>query len=183
MPLEHQSQTDPSSVRLSAEELQEVMNDAIRRAGQAERASDPLDRKVLTVEDAIGIGRDLNIPEEHVRAAVADRQRAKLRVQRREMVQIQRRTSFFVALVGAVGLSVLAAMGAANWILMLMGAFFWLAALIQGYRWKMAPVTDREADRVDVLPVAGTCRVCGTPAYNERATFCEVHRYKGPGGS
>ena len=77
MPLEHQSQTDPSSVRLSAEELQEVMNDAIRRAGQAERASDPLDRKVLTVEDAIGIGRDLNIPEEHVRAAVADRQRAK----------------------------------------------------------------------------------------------------------
>lgn len=182
MPLEHHSQTDPGSVKLSPDELQAVMNDAIRRAGQAERAADPLDRKVLTVEDAIGIGRDLNIPEEHVRAAVADRQRAKLRVQRREMVQLQRRTSFFVALVGAVGLSILAALGAANGFLIVVGVLFWAAALVQGWRWKLAPISDQEADRADVLPVAGTCRVCGAPAYNERATFCEQHRYKGPGG-
>ena len=88
-----------------------VMRDAIARHGEAQRASEDTARMrgLATVEDALSIARDLNIPEEHVLAAVRERNLGKLREQRRASVRSSRQGSFFLWLGGAVGFSVMAA--------------------------------------------------------------------------
>jgi hypothetical protein len=181
MSLKHQSQVDAetAAVRLSPDELQDLMNNAIQRHGQAQRQADrALDHQLSTVEDALDIARQLNIPEEHVRAAIVERQQSKLRVQRREAVRNGRKAAFFAVL----AIAVIASLGA---LIRIPGIGFiafalWGVAAFLAFRWLGAPVSDTEADKTDVVPVAGTCRICGAPAYNERATFCEQHRYKGP---
>jgi hypothetical protein len=181
MSLKHQNQvdTEAATVRLSPDELQDLMTDAIQRHGQAQRQADhAADYHLSTVEDALDIARQLNIPEEHVRAAVEARQRSKLRGQRREMARNGRRAAFFAG----IALAVLLTLGSVlfKFLFFPVGALVWILTAFLGYRWLGAPISDTEADKTDVAPVAGTCRVCGAPAYNERATFCEQHRYKGP---
>lgn len=182
MPLNHRgSETEADSVRLTPDELQALMGDAIRRHGQTERESDPLDRSLATLEDAYEIARQLNIPEEHVRAAVAERQKGKLRDQKRAVVRSRRQARFVIVL----GIAVLTAVGAVlagmNIGLIAVAALFGIGAIFAGIQAKTAPVSNEEADRVELPPQPGACRVCGAPAYNERATFCAQHRFRGPG--
>ncbi len=181
MPLEHHgAETEAASVRLSPDELQALMSDAIRRHGQAERAADPVDRSLATLDDAYEIARQLNIPEEHVRAAVAERQKGKLREQKREVIRRRRQRHFFatlgIALIATLGLLI----GGMQVSLGGLAVLLWVAALILGFQAKAARIADADADRVDLPPQPGTCRVCGAAAYNERATFCDQHRYRGP---
>lgn len=182
MPLQQQQE-----VTLTPEELQSVMRDAIARHGQAQRDAEERARarNLATVEDALSIARDLNIPEEHVLAAVRERNMAKLREQRRGSVRASRQARFFLWLGAAVGFSAMAAIataltGGLAWWAVFPTAAAWIGTFYLAWKWLFAPVEDSELRQADHIPVAGTCRVCGAPAYNERATFCEEHRYKGP---
>ncbi|HTE19897.1 MAG TPA: hypothetical protein VK689_16150, partial [Armatimonadota bacterium] len=166
---------------LTPDELQDVMSDAISRHSDAERRREE-HSTLATVEDALEIARTLNIPEEHVRAAVADRQRHKLRAERRAAARRSRGNAFMLALALSAPVLLFSLRGG-----VLRGGLVivLLLALVNAFlawRWLAAPVTDAEADRVELMPVPGKCRVCGAPAYTPRATFCEAHRYKGPGG-
>jgi hypothetical protein len=180
-----ETETPAAVVRLTPGELQQVMNDAIQRHGQAERTAEQ-QTGISTLDDALEIARQLNIPEEHVRAAVRDRGRLKLREQRRALVRARRRSAFL----GSLGLTVAAGLTALvtgtavhlTWMgALLVTSPFLIVAVLLGFRWLAAPVTDAEADRTELMPVAGKCRVCGADAYAPNATFCEEHRYKGPG--
>lgn len=184
MRLENEQQAAAApGVRLTPNELQEVMTEAIQRHGQAERAAEQR-TGLSTVEDALEIARSLNIPEEHVRAAIADRGRLKLREERRLAVRGRRRAGFLFGLASVVGLEVLLSfVGFASltlFTLLLLHVPLLAVLGILAHRWLAAPVSDAEADRTEVLPVTGKCRVCGADAYAPRATFCEEHRYRGP---
>lgn len=178
-----QNQADPpAAARLSSDDLNLVLSDAIRRQSRAqeetERQISQLGQ-VTSVDDAIEIAQQLNVDEKHVRAALADYQKSRLRGQRRDLVRAGRRNTGIGLLVlgGVVLVGALAAAPALAWV----GA----AGLLAGgalFLWGMlGGVSDTAADQKEIMPVAGTCRVCGKSAYNERSTFCEEHRYKGPG--
>jgi hypothetical protein len=181
MPLQQQQEAT-----LTPDELQAVMRDAIARAGRAQRQAEdgPMVQNLATVEDALSIARDLDIPEEHVLEAVRNRNLAKLREQRREGARTARKARFFMWLAAAGAFSAAAVglglLGGIPWFLLFPTLACWIGAVYLGWKWLFAPVTEAELEGQDAIPVAGTCRVCGAPAYNERATFCEEHRYKGP---
>lgn len=178
-------------LRFSPDELQSLMNDAIARHASAERELEERPHRLgslATLEDALSIARDLDIPEEHILQAARERHRVKLREQRRWAVRAGRRNAFWLGLGLATVTSVVSLMlgaftgGALSWLMVLSGASG-LAVLFLAWRWLFAEVGDPELSRTDHIAVAGTCRVCGAPACNERATFCEDHRYKGPATS
>jgi hypothetical protein len=179
-------QTQQQETLLTADELQSVMKDAIARHGQAERVAETERVSGLsTVDEALAIARDLNIPEEHVLAAVNDRNKAKLLEQRRQSIRKSRQNALWLWLGGACGFTAMAAVVSGithgfPWVVAFPTFAAWIGAVWFAYKAFFAPVTDSEAQDADVIPVGGTCRVCGAPAYNERATFCEEHRYKGP---
>ena len=171
----------PSAVKLSAGELDAVLQGAIARHGDS-KSAEPAG---TTLEEALDIARQLDIPEEHVLASVQDLQKLRLRQQRRELAKARRRLDSRVTLVIA------AVVGAIGATLGLRGGFSPLALLTLGgaamlvfwaLRAAMSPVTDAEADAFEIPPVAGVCRTCGVPAITSKATFCEAHRYKGPSG-
>jgi hypothetical protein len=175
--------TTQDSTRLSPDELQSVMQDAIARHGAAERQAEAAQelRTLSSVEEAMEIARQLDIPEEHVRAALRQRERELLRPQRREQAARKRRGEFIFSLVVSIALTAaMGLIGALGSILGLAVLAIWILPLMLGLR-LLTAVSDAAADREELPPVAGVCRVCGAPAYNERATFCEAHRYKGPG--
>lgn len=182
MRLEHQQES--RGVRFSPEELEAVMKSAIARHGAAERDADwVMASGATTLEEAVEIGLQLGIPEEHVRAAARESQQNRLRERQVETVLARRKTAFACAAAGLV--AGIIAFGLAGQ----RGAEVWLTALaamvpVLGvfYWWLRASVSEEEANRVAVIPVAGVCRVCGAEAYSERSTFCEEHRYKGPAG-
>lgn len=178
-------------LQLNPDELQSLMKDAISRHSQSQRQQEERVHQagsLATLEDALSIARDLDIPEEYVLEAARERHRAKLLDQRRWAVKAGRRNAFWLGLGLATVTTVVSLMlgaltgGGLSWLLVFSGAF-WLAVLFLAWRWLFAEVGDPELKRTDHIPVAGTCRVCGAPAYNERATFCEEHRYKGPAKS
>jgi len=175
--------TTQEAGRLSPEELQGVMQDAIARHGDAQRHAEAQAevRNLATVEEALEIARQLDIPEEHVRAALKQRERELLRPQRREQAKRKRRGEFVFAAVVAGALTVaVGALGALASMLGLAVLAAWVFAFLLGVR-LFAPVSDDAADREELPPTPGVCRVCGAPAENERATFCADHRYRGPG--
>jgi hypothetical protein len=186
-------QTDPShaappggnAVRLSEDELTQVVNDAIARQSEAERAREET-AGMSTLEDAIEIARSLDIPEEHVLAAAEELQRRKFREVKRAALQGKRRTSlgrWAAASGGALALLAAAHFGLGpgfpEWVAAVPALVSVPAALL-ALRRAFSRVPDREVDRADLLPQAGTCRVCGRPAYSPSATFCDLHRYRGP---
>jgi hypothetical protein len=180
-----EEQNRSAALELSRAELSEVLNEAIARQSEGE----PTGTDVATLEEAIEIARQVNVPEEHVLAAAAALRRRKeaaalavRRDEKRELVRQGRQRAFLASAVGTALAAALAFVLAPLGIAWAWGGAIALAllALYQGARWIALPVTDAEADRVELPPVAGTCRVCGSPAYTPRATFCEEHRYQGP---
>ena len=164
------------SVRLTQDELTGLLNEAISRHSEAERKADT----VATLEDALDIARQLAIPEEHVHAAAGELQRRRTREQRRAVVR-QRRKGAFLAAVGiaaAIGVVVLLVKPSLGGFISALVAA--LPALYLGWR-VTAPVSDEEADRVELPPIPGQCRVCGAKAANPRSTFCAEHQYQAPG--
>src|SRR4051794_3076608 len=110
------TQTLQEAGYLNADELQSVMKDAIARHGQAQRqAEDGATRvqSLSTLDDALAIARDLDIPEEHVLEAVRDRNAAKLREQRRVGIRAGRRNAFWLWMGGAAGFTAFGAIVAA----------------------------------------------------------------------
>src|SRR5207244_4004612 len=97
--------------------------------------------------------------------------------QRRAAVRTGRRNAFFAALTGFGGLGAIVSWLTTNPLFIGVGL---LLAVFLAVRWLILPISDDEADRAQLLPVAGVCRVCGKPAINARATFCDEHAYKPP---
>lgn len=155
---------------------------AILDAAQARSSSDPaaaLDTPYRgTIEDALEVARSLNIPEEHVQAA------AREILARRRVGSVKQQKPAPGWAVAATGL--LVGVGAIWFVRG--GAFWsptWLRLLVIGLAvaavWALIKLALHGSSiPAEQLPVAGVCRVCGQPAYNERATFCEEHRYRGP---
>jgi hypothetical protein len=175
-----------SGVRLTASEMDAVLNRAIVRDGS--RAA--LEPREATLEDALEIARELGISEEQVRASLQEVRAEKLKSARREekraVVRSRRRLAAWIATAAAAVFTGWLLMGAAGvglttlaWASIVLG---WLGAGALVYRAKFSPVSDAQADRVELPPVAGTCRVCGKTAHSPQSTFCEEHRYRGPGG-
>lgn len=154
---------------------------AILEAAQARSNSDPSAALDLPyrggIEDALEVARSLNIPEEHVQAA------AREILARRRAGAVQQRKAAPAWAMAAAGLLVGA--GAIWFMRAPFWSPFWLKLLVIGLAagaiWALIKLAQHGASiPVEQLPVAGVCRVCGQPAYNERATFCEEHRYRGP---
>lgn len=167
---------EETRARYSQEEIS-----AILEAAQARSQSDPSAALDLPyqggIEDALEVARSLNIPEEHVQAA------AREILARRRAVAVQRKPAP-AWLAPALGFFV--GMGC---VLLLVASPFWLKffglglALSSAVAWVLMQLASRGSGVAgEKLPVAGVCRVCSQPAYDERATFCEEHRYRGPGG-
>lgn len=180
MHLDRESAENPSAplstLRLSHDELTAVLNDAIARHSEAERSAE----RPASLEDALEVARQLAIPEEHVLAAAQELQRRRLRELRRQVARSRRKAPFL----GALGLAAAVALVVAlvrpslgGLVSVLLAA---LSALYLGWRWKAEPVTDAEADRTELPPVPGRCRVCGGEATTPRATFCAEHAYRSP---
>jgi len=193
MPLEHEP--GPSQqVKLSEAEVSQLLDAAIARHKQAQA----LPEKVLSVDDALEIARTMGIPEEHVHEAAAELQRRRTtagvpavltedeRRRRGEVVRSRRAQKFLLSLAGGAavltGIIVLSAVFyAASWAAMLILGVTLVVVVRNLVRWLFGGVTDAELESVEVPPLPGRCRVCGAPAYTPQATFCEQHRYKGPG--
>ncbi|MFN3651544.1 MAG: hypothetical protein ACK47B_18365 [Armatimonadota bacterium] len=165
-------------MQLSQDDLSRLMSEAIARHGQQQRE---LERRaeVATLDDALEIARQLDIPAEHVLAIATRMMRERTAPQRKQVVKARRRRTFFMAaglaagfLAGAVVLQVVPV-----W-LAIVGAALILAAA--GIRMAM-PVSDADAEGVELAPRPGVCRVCGDAAQSPASTFCEAHRYRGPG--
>jgi hypothetical protein len=173
-----------SGVRLTASEMDAVLSRAIARESSGQR----LEPREATLEDAIEIARELGISEEQVRASLAEVRAEGLKSDRREekraVVRSRRRRAAGIAiaamaafmgwvLIGSAGV------GATNfaWFLIAAG---WLGVAWLIFRARFSPVSDAEADKVELMPVSGTCRVCGKRADSPQSTFCEEHRYHGP---
>jgi hypothetical protein len=170
------SAAGPPSVRLTQDELTALLNEAISRHSEAERRAET----VATLDDALDIARQLAIPEEHVRAAAGELQRRRTRELRRVVVRQRRKTAFLAALgiAAAIGVVVLLVQPSLGGVISALIAA--LPALYLGFR-VAAPVSDEEADRVELPPVPGQCRVCGSKATTARSTFCADHQYQTPG--
>src|SRR5262249_37659529 len=172
--LEHQSGesgrqgTPPAALELTGDELARVLRTAIQRQGATPPAGE-----VTTPADALEIARQLNIPEaEGMAAAEAPRREkelAALRPQRRAAVRAGRRNAFFAALVGCgvLGGIVTALSGIVLWLILGLAL-----AAIACFRWLFVPISDAEADRVELMPVARGCRVRGKAAITPRAAVC-----------
>lgn len=166
-----------AALKLSDDEMSTLLNDAIARHSDSQRTVAPSG----TLEDALEIARQLDIPEEHVMAAAREVQLRRLREVRREIARRQRKGPFIAALAIALAIAAVVVLvkPAIGGILSALLAF--LPALYLGWRWLAAPVTDADADGVELPPVPGACRVCGASATTPRSTFCAEHEYRGPG--
>src|SRR5262249_44026472 len=145
-------------------------------------------------DDALDIARQINVPEEHVLAAAEALRRRKqaagdtvalagLREEKRAVARQKRKIAFVATVAASVAVTVLA-MGlmVAGFIGAVWAVFpLVLLTLCQGARAFALPVSDAEADRVQLPPVAGTCQVCGRPARASNSTLCEEHHFKTPG--
>jgi hypothetical protein len=163
---------------LSQEDLGEILREA--RAGTEAEVAAP-ETAALTVENAVEIARELGLEEEQVRKAAGTVYRRRLRPERRAAIRARRRTAF-------LGSAVVAALGIGAAALAIPGALPGLLAILAvpavlAWRWLAAPISDQEADALELPPVPGLCRVCGLPAQAPNSTFCGVHRYRGPGGA
>jgi len=168
---------EQAPLRLTHDELTAVLNDAIARHSEAERRAE----RPTTLEDALDVARQLDIPDEHVLAAAQELQRRRVRELRRQVARDRRKAPFLAASGFAVGIGMVVALvrpslGGLVSVLLVM-----LPALYLGWRWKLAPVSDAEADRTELPPVPGQCRVCGSTSATPRSTFCTEHEYRAPG--
>jgi hypothetical protein len=193
MPLEHQQEQQEQAaaraasapaVRLTPEELSLLLDEAIARHSEAERREHDSTR-LATLDDAIEIAQQLNIPEEHVRSAARTMERRKRLEQGKAAVRRGRRTAFRIGLGIALAATLLdgvLSLFVPGSVMVWMWAFqalpAWVVAAVFAW-WLSRPVTDAHAERWQPKPVPGECRVCGAEAYSPRATFCEEHRYKG----
>jgi hypothetical protein len=193
MPLEHDPQGTTGSVplKLSEAEVSQLLDRAMARHQESQTLPD----KVLGVEDAVEIARSMGIPEEHVLAAAEELRRRRHsstpvhlteeeRHRRTEIVRSRRSVRFGMSLVGGlagavVALFLLRSGVTAFFALLVLGIA--AATIFAGFKRMMAPVPEAEIEQLELPPAAGRCRVCGAPAYSPQATFCEQHRYKGPG--
>jgi hypothetical protein len=179
-------------MRLSPDQLQALLNEAIDRHSRAGAA----DGSLSSVEDAVEIARSLNIPEEHVLAAAEEMRRRQMLEQDeafrerriadgRRRIKQKRERAFFSTLapLGAVGIFLLiGAMFSHNPMVVapVLGAFC-IPLFILLMRWLVVPITDEEAEEEASGPVPGRCRVCGQPAAAANSTFCLAHQYRAPG--
>jgi hypothetical protein len=171
-----------SGVRLTASEMDAVLNRAIAR----ESSKAEIEPREATLEDALEIARELGISEEQVRASLAevrseglkggrsDEKRAVVRARRRRAAGVTTAlmAAFMAVLLFAPAGSTMTLFGC----LLIVAGWLGVGWLI--FKARFSPVTDAEADRVELPPVAGTCRVCGKSAYSPQSTFCEEHRYR-----
>jgi len=167
---------EKAALRLTHDELTSVLNDAIARHSEAERQAE----RPATLEDALDVARQLAIPEEHVLAAAQELQRRRLREVRRQVARDRRKAPFLatVSIAAAIGLVVALvrpSLGGLISVLLVM-----LPVLYLGWRWKASPVSDAEADRTELPPTPGRCRVCWAGATTPRSTFCAEHEYRAP---
>jgi hypothetical protein len=157
------------SPELSSDDITAVVQEASRLHGQEikQHGAPSLTR----VEDAFALAEELGIPEEHVRAALA---------QRKEQKSVAAGGFFRPLLFGAAGglgaTVLLTLLGSPLLVSILLGALaaggvFGIAALVD--------LMKRNPQKSDgPAPVPGTCRVCFRPAHTPQSTFCEEHRYK-----
>ncbi len=91
-PIESQA---PTYERFTAEELNEVLNSAILRHDQALREAE----STSTLQDAVRIAGELNIPEEHVVAAARELQARRTKREQMRILGRQRRGEFVSILI------------------------------------------------------------------------------------
>src|SRR2546423_15581826 len=89
--LERQQETasQPASGKLTQDELTGLLNEAIRRSGQAEVRREQM-ASLATLDDALAIAREAGIPPEHVLEAAAELQRRKRRGGKGDLGRAQR---------------------------------------------------------------------------------------------
>ncbi len=159
---------------LTPEELNQVLN---RAAARQEAVTGRSDGPALTSDqDAQAIALELGIAPEHVRTALAEHRSGAMLTRRGPRKPNPMLIGGISVIAAAVALKI---MGFGTLLvigLLIAGLGLGLAAIIRGMRGGLA-------SGVGTLPVAGTCRVCGAPAYNERATFCDDHRFRGAGAA
>lgn len=173
------SRSPHSAVRLSHDELTAVLNDAIARQSAAERQVE----QPASLEDALEVARQLAIPEEHVLAAAHELHNRRARELKRQVARGRRKAPFLAAVSLAVVIALVVALVRPSIGGLISVILVALPALYLGWRWKAAPVTDAEADRTELPPTPGHCRVCGATATTPRSTFCTEHEYRGPTGT
>lgn len=167
------AQATQSGTQLNSKELAEVLQEASRRHGEAIK-NDDAGRDLASVDDAYAVAEELGIPVEHVRAALASRESRKSKS----------------AVPGTVVFSIAGAVVTAG-ALMLVGLPLFvgvaggigagMAIAVAGF---IVGAMKRNPQKQEgPSPVPGTCRICFRPAHTPESTFCEDHRYKGPGGA
>lgn len=166
------TQATQSGTQLTPKELAEVLQDASRRQGEAIKNEDA-GRDVTTVDDAYSLAEELGIPVEHVRAALAERERRKAgsAVPVAIAVAVGGAVITAGALVVILGMPVLIGVTAGLTAGMVLGAASFIAGAMKRHPQKLS----------GPAPVPGICRVCLRPAHTPESTFCEEHRYKMPG--
>jgi hypothetical protein len=167
-----------SSARFTPDELNELLNTAIARHGEAERAQEAR-ASMATMDDALEIARSLGIPEEHVREAAAEMRRKQGAPRPAELARLRRMTWMAGGTVLVSALLLTFAVAPSVPVVYPVGAG--LLLMVTFAAWAIMAARLGQARMAATLPAVGVCRVCGEPAYNERATFCEAHRYKAPG--
>lgn len=131
--------------------------------------------QVTTQAEALAVAEELGIDPRYVRVALRESGlTGKLTAARRQTAAARRRGG---AVMGAIGVLLLMLTGLSPFF-SYAGVGLVIAGIVHAFR----PVSDQALDPYAVIPVAGTCRVCGAPAHNERATFCTEHQWKGPTG-
>lgn len=164
-------------MQLSQEDLSRLMSEAISRHGQQQREQER-QAEVASLDDALEIARQLDIPAEHVLAIAERMQRERTLPLRRQAVRARRRRTLFAAAGAAAGLVAGAlALSVPVWMAIAVAALLIAAAAA----WMARPVSESELEGVELPPRPGLCRVCGATASTPLSTFCEAHRYRGRG--
>jgi len=165
------AQASAGGSQLSPKELAEVLQEASRRHGEAIK-NEGAGRDLTSADDAYALAEELGIPVEHVSVALASRESRKARAAMPGVM-------VFAIAGAAVAAGALILVGLPAFVGVAGGIGAGVAIAITGLI--VGAMKRSPQKQSGPSPVPGTCRVCFRPAHTPESTFCEEHRYKGPG--
>ena len=168
--LRQRPRTAPPSIALSGDELTAVLQEASRLQGEALKQESEVPA-LKSEGNVFAIAEELGIPEEHVRAALAN--------QRRKQKVTGSGVAMPLLIAGAAGLLAGVGLGLVGLPTLLAAPLAVLvAAGVFAVGFLLEMMKRNPAKAAGLAPVPGTCRVCFRPAHTPQSTFCDEHRYK-----